>query len=224
MTNFHPTDNQLVEFSAGNLDWALGIAVSAHIHLCPQCKKKVIEYNSIGGAALTQAKPVAIADDAFAQVMSKIKQSPAPQPEHTKTQAGICATARKECLPPVVKKLLPKDKPLKWSFASPSVRAARLQTGQSDYEVCFHKIKRGGKVAEHDHAALEITLVLEGSFSDDKGNYVAGDFLVKQPGEIHRPMAAQDQDCLCLTIVAGPVQLTGLLGKVVNPFLSISPQ
>lgn len=229
MANYHPTDNQLIEFSAGNLDWALGIVVSAHIQLCPQCRKKIIEFNSIGGAALSQAKPVAVADSAFSNVMQKIKTasetSDANIPkDELKQSHSPCTSSTKECLPPVVRKLLPKNKPLKWSFAAPSLRAARLETGQTDYEVCFHKILRGGKVAEHDHADLEVTLVLEGSFSDDKGNYVAGDFIVKQPGEVHRPMAAQDQDCLCLTVVAGPAQLTGLLGKVINPFLSISPR
>ncbi len=223
MSNYHPSDNTLVEFSAGNLDWALGIVVATHLQYCPECKHKVQSYNTIGGTTLLQSSPTAVSDDCFTSVLNKItgdKQNTVSAETRTPQPASDKASE----LPPLVKKLLPTNNPLKWSFVSPSLKAAQLETGQNKYEVCFHKIKRGGKVAEHDHRGLEVTLVLEGSFSDSQGNYVVGDYLVKEPGQVHRPMAAQDQDCLCLSVVEAPVKVTGLFGKLINPFLSISPR
>lgn len=219
MANFHPSENDLLEFSAGNLDWALSICISAHLQLCPACKNKVAQFNSIGGSVLSQAKPVQVADGSLNNVLARIRTTPHEEPAAAIARQHECARA----LPSVVQKLLPKDRPLKWSFVSPSLRAARLETGQDKYEISFHRIKRGGKVAEHGHRGLEVTMVLEGSFSDANGNYVVGDYIVKQPGETHRPMASQDQDCLCLSVVEAPVKVTGLLGKVINPFLSIHP-
>ncbi|MFL0805310.1 MAG: ChrR family anti-sigma-E factor [Agarilytica sp.] len=225
MTNFHPSEDLLVEFSSGNLDWAVSITVSAHLHLCPACKQKITQLNTLGSAMLTRAEPIEVKESSFDHLMARIKNT-----ETDQKNPGVSAQEvqpgcdRTKHLPSVVQKLIPKEKPLKWSFISPSLKAAQLETGQNKYEVSFHKIKRGGKVAEHDHKGLEVTLILEGSFSDAEGNYVVGDFLVKKPGEVHRPIAAQDQDCLCLSVVEAPVKVTGLMGKLINPFLSINPR
>ncbi|MFL0800558.1 MAG: ChrR family anti-sigma-E factor [Agarilytica sp.] len=225
MTNFHPSEDILVEFSSGNLDWAVSIAVSAHLQLCPTCKQKVTQLNALGSAMLSRSESVAVEENSFEKLMTRIKSTETDQETPTITpKEEHTAGERTKHLPPVVQKLIPKEKPLKWSFISPSLKAAQLDSGQNKYEVSFHKIKRGGKVAEHDHKGLEVTLILEGSFSDSQGNYVVGDFLVKKPGDVHRPIAAQDQDCLCLSVVEAPVKVTGLMGKLINPFLSVSPR
>ncbi len=229
MTNFHPSEDILVEFSSGNLDWAVSITVSAHLQLCPTCKQKVAQLNTLGSSMLSRTPPVAVEEKSFATLMTRIKQTEADQKDadiapKTPPKEDLKTCDRTKRLPHIVQKLIPKEKPLKWSFISPSLKAAQLETGQNKYEVSFHKIKRGGKVAEHDHKGLEVTLILEGSFSDAEGNYVVGDFLVKNPGDVHRPIAAQDQDCLCLSVVEAPVKITGLMGNLINPFLSVNPK
>lgn len=225
MANFHPTDNALAEFSAGSLDWALSIPVSAHIELCPECKQKIAEYNTVGGSVLQQVNPISIKENSFEQLMTRIKTEklePISPCDEVHNEHPLDERTRH--LPKVIQKLVPTDKPLKWSSLSPKLKSVILTSGQKKYEVRFHKIKSGGEIAEHDHTGLEVTLVLEGSFSDANGNYAPGDYIEKKPGEVHKPIAAQNQDCLCLSILEGPVKFTGLIGKIVNPFLSISPQ
>lgn len=87
-----------------------------------------------------------------------------------------------------------------------------------------HHIRAGGKVLAHGHAGSEITVVLHGSFSDQDGRYAQGDFLVRGPGDEHRPVAAADSDCLCLAVLDAPIRLGGLLGRLANPFLRIHPR
>ena len=79
-------------------------------------------------------------------------------------------------------------------------------------------------VAWSGHAGSEITVVLHGSFSDQDGRYAQGDFLVRGPGDEHRPVAAADSDCLCLAVLDAPIRLGGLLGRLANPFLRIHPR
>jgi len=225
MATFHPCENTLAEFASGNLDWALAICVSAHLEHCEECRAHVEKLNALGGAFLDQAPSVVSEQPktSFESLMSKIKQIEAaePKPENTVAPAPILS-AKASKLPKAVRKLLPKDK-LQWKMLSPSLKEAHLVTGQDKYQVSFHKIKRGGKVAHHDHRGLEVTIVLEGCFSDEGGTYHVGDYLVKEPGEKHRPMATQNADCLCLSVVEAPVKLTGVVGKLLNPFLTINP-
>lgn len=234
MLGHHPNENTLLEYSAGTLDTATSICVSTHINHCAECRNRVKAYNKLGGDFLSSVPVSPIGSDCFEQLMDKIKlgdshmANPAndscAQSKPTSTIAAKAKKANDERCERVINKLLNKNAPLQWKRVSPSLSEAVLTVGQNTHEVCFHKIRRGGRVAQHDHGGAEITVVLEGSFSDEDGTYQAGDYIERQPGEIHRPIATQNEDCLCLTVVEAPVELTGIVGKIVNPFISFRPR
>lgn len=230
MIQHHPDNNMLLEYASGSLNWAHSLVVSAHLQLCPKCAAQLKLLNSIGGALLESAVPPANHTDdtesAFSRLMGRIDTNENVM-DRVVVDAENPSPSREPVfsnLPPVVKKLMQRNPVLKWRRLSKGLREARLKTGQSRHEVAFHRIAPGNKVAEHDHRGKEITMVLYGSFSDADGVYSRGDFLVREPGEVHRPTATLDQECLCLSVVEAPVALTGFLGKLVNPFLSIKPQ
>lgn len=224
MIRHHPEKDMLLEYAAGTLPWALGLAVKAHLQLCPRCRQQHEQLNSIGGQFLESTEPQPLPGDALQRLMQRIDSADNAKTEiaakPNKVPAGDPALAD---LPRVVRKLVTQNLPLKWRRVSPALKMTRLKTGQDKYEVAFHRICRGGRTAEHDHRGQEVILVLHGSFSDADGVYTPGDFLVRQPGEVHRPIATEDQECLCLSVVEAPVAVTGLLGWIVNPFLGFRP-
>ena len=65
----------------------------------------------------------------------------------------------------------------------------------------------------------EYTVILEGSFSDEAGLYHQGDFLVRDASHRHTPVATNDRECICLAVTEAPIQLTGLFGRLLNPFI-----
>jgi putative transcriptional regulator len=235
MINHHPDDNFLAEYSSGSLAWALSISVRSHLELCSRCQQKVANLNKVGGALLSMSKPESCAAKGLDQALQRIQEFAEPNGVDTGTSVVKTKTQGSELisvyrqdpllnrLPKIVQKLLPVSGKLKWQRVSSALKTARLVTGQDQYEVAFQCINRGGRVVEHGHRGLEVTLVLKGSFSDEKGVYSEGDFLVRNAGEVHRPTATQNQDCLCLSVLAAPVQVTGFLGALINPFLTIRP-
>jgi putative transcriptional regulator len=124
-------------------------------------------------------------------------------------------------LPEFVQRLLPEGD-LDWRSLFPSLKVAPISVGEDKYELALHRIDAGGKAPEHDHLGREITVVLTGSFSDEDGVYQPGDFLVRQPGDTHRPFAARNQECICLSVLEAPIKLTGIK-RILNPFLSFTP-
>lgn len=231
MIKHHPDDNLLTEYASGSLALALGISVCAHLQLCPQCRKRVETLNTLGAVILTNSVAEKVEAQTFSQLMTRIRERSANELAEQKISTHKSTTQKNiqsrdsslKNLPKVIAKLLPQDRELKWQRMSMSLKTARLITGQNEYEVAFQKISSGGKIVEHGHRGLEVTLVLQGSFSDEDGVYSEGDFLVRAAGEVHRPTATLDQDCLCLSVVAAPVAVTGFLGKVINPFLGFRP-
>ncbi|WP_066964895.1 ChrR family anti-sigma-E factor [Microbulbifer sp. Q7] len=237
MIHHHPDSNMMLEYASGSLNWAHSLVVSAHIQLCPKCAAQMKLLNGIGGTLLAASEPVTAAPtpaDSFERLMARIEEdtdaSPAAQQVGERQTTAARTRSRKAkrdpifaSVPPVVEKLLSTNPVLPWRRLSKGLKEARLTTGQNRHEVAFHRIAPGSKVAEHDHRGKEITMVLYGSFSDAEGVYSTGDFLVREPGEVHRPTATQNQECLCLSVVEAPVALTGFWGKLINPFLSIRP-
>ena len=228
MINHHPDQNLLTEYASGSLAWALSIGVCAHIQLCTQCRQKVFNLNKIGGAMLNGVAAEVCAPNSFEKLMLKIQQETKTEKATEVVAVGELKNAYRydpllNRLPQIVEKLLPVDGKLKWKRVSSALKTARLTAGQNEYEIAFQCISSGGKVVEHGHRGLELTLILQGSFSDERGVYTKGDFLVRNAGEVHRPTATLNQDCLCLSVVAAPVFVTGFLGYFINPFLSIKP-
>ncbi len=229
MINHHPDDNLLTEYASGSLAMALGLIVCAHLQVCPHCRKRVEHLNKLGATILTHSVAEAVQPDSFAQLMTRIhnQSTDAIASEKAAQKIELHPTYANDPLfkpiPKVIAKLLPRNGKLKWERVSKGLKSARLVTGQKKYEVAFQRIASGNKVVEHDHRGLEVTMVLCGSFSDEDGVYSEGDFLVRAPGEVHRPTATQNQDCLCISVVEAPVKVTGVFGKLINPFLSFRP-
>jgi putative transcriptional regulator len=70
---------------------------------------------------------------------------------------------------------------------------------------------------------LEYTVVLKGSFSDESSVYTEGDFIIRQPGDVHQPMGAKNGECICLSVQEAPIKLISFLGFFLNPWLKVKP-
>jgi len=159
-------------------------------------------------------------DDVFAKIDTEAADDVLkPRTVFKQTTSGTELSA----LPEMIQNLIPTDEP-NWRFLSPSLRAAAIPVGEDSCELALHKIKAGGSTPTHDHKGREVVVVLKGSFSDEDGIYSEGDFIVHHPGEVHRPQASQNEECICLSVLEAPLRLTGTFHRFLNPLFSFNPQ
>lgn len=216
--NHHPTPEMLVEFSAGTLDTATSICVASHLHFCKCCRDEVARLDEVGSQLMAISSPETIDDALFDKVMVKIDQ---PQPV---AEAAPAPKTGISGFPMHVNKLIHNaSKTPVWKRLSSSMEEAKLFTGQNKFEVALHKICAGGVTPKHDHRGLEYTVVLKGSFSDESSVYTEGDFIIRQPGDVHQPMGAKNGECICLSVQEAPIKLTSFLGFFLNPWLKVKP-
>lgn len=215
--NYHPDHAMLVEFAAGTLETAASICVSAHLHFCKQCREDLMSLNEVGAKLMAEATPEPVGEEVFDSVMAAIDgKEPVKEPQDLHSASTS--------FPFSVSKLISGSATtLTWKRLSASVDIARFKTGQKEFEVALHKICAGGKTPKHDHHGLEYTVVLKGSFSDERAVYREGDFLLRQPGDVHQPMGAQNGECICLSALAAPIKLSNPLGFLMKPWLRINP-
>lgn len=218
-TVHHPHTSMLLEFSAGTLDIAESICVSAHLHFCAHCRDSLHRLDQVGSKLMANEREGAdvVDEHLLESVLEKIDALEENKVPETRRTAGD--------LPPLVNQLIAADeKDLQWRRLSKSVDVAGIKTGQEKFEVALHRICAGGKTPKHDHRGLEYTVVLKGSFSDENSVYSEGDFIVRKPGDTHQPMGAQNGECICLSAQSAPIALSSPLGWIMNRWLSISPR
>lgn len=216
---FHPDQFLLQDYAAGDVPGAVALTLAVHLEYCPRCRADSRQLNALGGSLLEDLDPLPVGEDAFAQLMRRVDgEAPA-------AHAPVAAPRdRSDALPRALSTLIPDGlEALAWNRIG-RLRSTRLAFGDRRREVGLQHIRAGGRVLEHDHRGTEITVVLRGRFSDADGMYQPGDYLVRGPGEVHRPVAAEDVDCLCLAVLDAPLRFNGLLGRVANPFMRIHPR
>jgi len=108
---------------------------------------------------------------------------------------------------------------ISWKRISRDILSYELCRDQNNAKVELRRIRPGGTSITHTHMGDEYTVILEGSFSDEAGLYHKGDFLLRDASHRHTPVATLDKDCICLAVTEATIQLTGFIGRLLNPFI-----
>jgi anti-sigma factor ChrR (cupin superfamily) len=82
-------------------------------------------------------------------------------------------------------------------------KAALFRDASSGEEVAVLRYAPGANVPEHEHAGYEYIFVLQGSQSDERGNYGVGTLVVNAPGTQHTVVSPEG--CVVLAMWARPV-------------------
>mgnify|MGYP003631618853 FL=1 len=223
MANYHPSDELLMSFSAGQMPDALGIIVACHMEDCAHCQQRAALYDRLGGEILMNTEDVPVAPQLLDNLLCKLEL---PEPSAAnETQLNSEASAASEIkliqnLPKPLRRFVNKEfGQLPWSGMTSSLKEFQLPFSGNGYTAKFYKISAGKELPVHTHRGNEYTLVLDGSFSDKAGEYHQGDFILADTQIIHQPKAANDADCICFAVTDAPLKMTGFFGRMLNPFL-----
>ena len=223
MIKHHPSTALLTEYTVGSLSVAPAVSITTHLKYCQQCRDSVGSLKQLGGALLCEAEPAQISNDLLSRTLDRLDadESEMALAEGASEVHEFELSDELKGIPEYLNQFLPRNG-LNWRKLSSSVTVAPISVGETRYELALHKICAGGQTPVHDHNGVEYTVVLKGSFSDEDGMYNEGDFLTREPGDIHRPFATQHEDCICLSVLEAPIRLKGL-GRVLNPFMRFQP-
>jgi putative transcriptional regulator len=214
MANYHPDTRLLNEYASGTLPLAQSVCVSLHLNYCDQCQRAHQRLQQLGSALFEDLSPQQVDDSLLRSVMSRLDEEPEPL-SYQKAEA-------QDAPPPLIQRLMKGDyKDLDWQKVSSDVRISRLRTGDVDNEFALYHINAGASIPQHTHKGTELTLVLEGGFSDEEGSYEVGDFVMRDAEQQHTPTAMQDRDCICIGVLDAPIKFTDWKYRVVNPFLKL---
>jgi putative transcriptional regulator len=209
----HPRDETLLEYAAGNLVSALSAAVACHLSLCPRCRAEVRRMERIGGVLLGELKGEVMDLPALKRaVAAATRQAPAAVPMP----------------PPVPTTILPRPLArhigmgigdIPWKKVGPGVRQYKIRLRRGGGDLRLLSVKPGVELLHHGHYGSELTLVLAGAYTDETGEYHAGDVADLDEDIEHLPRAIGTQPCIC--IIAGEThpRYSSLSVRLLRPFL-----
>lgn len=234
MLKHHPSPELLADYVAGGMRLSHSLCLATHLELCPKCREYVHRLNTLGGCLFQQQTG---STSCMKQLKNKVL---ATLDQHSDTEAvGSCSnfgvgtsssdfdTSLKyrhsdNTVPRPLQQFFNEEKAyssLSWVTLSPSIKVATLLKDKDGTQIALTRVKPGGKMPHHSHTGDELTVVLQGSFSDESGIYRRGDFVYRDVKDRHKPVVTNDAECICLMVLDAPIQFTGWFTRVLNPFL-----
>jgi putative transcriptional regulator len=172
----------------------------------------------MGSALFEQLPQQAVDDSLLDSVLARLDE----EPPLSYSTNGVDNGLDNDGQPALLQRLMAGDyADLDWNRVSAALQTSHLRTGDLDHEFALYHIKAGGSIPQHSHRGTELTLVLEGSFSDEDGVYQPGDFLMRDASHVHSPTATQAADCICIGVLDAPIRFTGWNYRLLNPFLKL---
>jgi putative transcriptional regulator len=209
-TGIDTLDGLMARYVAGRLPYPARVLVEAHLAISPRNRPLVGALESAAGSELDGVSPVTIdnRDERIAAIFERPGMDVAP-----------AASAGDAVMPGVLRQFIGigiEDIP--WKTKMPGYREYLI--GEIDgCEANLLWIKPGRKMPSHTHEGSEITLVLDGAFSDSNGRYGRGDIAVADDSIDHRPIAESDRPCICFAVTDAPLKLTGSYSQMFSDFL-----
>ncbi|SMF90987.1 anti-ECFsigma factor, ChrR [Azospirillum oryzae] len=228
LPNHHPSDALLVAYGAGSLGEGLSLAVAVHLAHCPDCRATLAEVEALGGALLEDLPPAPLESLSLSATLDRLDREEAPgNPCKAMRMRPRCSrpaapSPPAPSLPGPLRAYVPSLEDLSWQRLAPGVRRVELlPRTASGGAAQLLRIAPGTALPHHGHGGLELTVVLSGHFADELGRYGPGDLAEVDGDTNHQPIADSHRDCVCLIATDAPLRFTGLMGRLMQPFIGL---
>ncbi len=203
-------DGLFSRYVAGSLPEPARVLVAAHLSIKPERNHIVSALEDLAGDELSAlvSDQIGNREARLAAVFNAPKLAEMPE---KRSESGI--------LPQELRSFVGFDlENIPWRTKMPGYREFSL--GEIDgCEAKMLWIKAGRKMPAHTHEGSEITLVIDGAFSDLAGRYGRGDISLADDDMDHSPVAEEGRPCICFAVTDAPLRLTGSYRQFFSDFI-----
>ena len=203
----HPGEELLLAYASGASDEALSLVVASHLVFCPGCRQALAALEATGGVLLNDLPPTALGEKALSEVLARLGEQP---------RRPVARKPVKSAIPGPLRSYVGDDfANVPWRRIAPGI-AYHPFFSRGATRAQLIRVAAGHGVAEHTHRGSEMSLVLEGGYTDETGQYAVGDFHTTSPEIVHTPTADADGTCIILAVTEAPLVFRGLLPRLIG--------
>jgi putative transcriptional regulator len=220
MIKHHPKFELIQAFVNGDLPASLSAGISMHADLCPICQQKIsLLTDQVAELNFNESILIRKDDDPtnedvstidFNQMIENITESNDVYVKQVVETKTISFKDKSYNLPSVLNNMM-----LGKTAHIGKLARKRIQLDENEIHTNLLHMEPTGSVPQHTHKGFELTLLLEGSFHDEKGEYVKGDFIMLDGEHVHNPIS--NSGCLCYTVANDAMHFTQGINKLLNP-------
>jgi len=210
MIKHHPSNELLAKFSEGILPATLSVAVAIHVEMCPVCQKELaaLEAKNADNIFIESANDM---DDMFDKTLfDAIIADESIDEVYEQAQVSVDVKDKTYTLPRALTRIGHSN-----FMQIGKLARSRIDLDDGPLRASLLHIDAGGEIPEHTHTGFELTLLLDGEFSDEDGHYVPGDFMMLDGRHNHTPKTIEG--CLCFTVVSSALHFNKGISKLLNP-------
>ena len=210
----HPSEETLAAFVSASLGEGNSLVVATHLAHCTECRSAVREMSEVAGELLERGDAAEVSRDARDAILARIDGTPV-EAESPSSSAEMSPADR--AMAPV--SLYEGGK---WQWVGPGVYRQFIEVpDDTGTHVFMLKAAPGTRLPDHRHVGTEWTCVLKGAFRHDHGRFGAGDFDEADSSVDHNPFVEEGEECICLVALNGHVEMTGWLGRLIQPLVRL---
>ena len=212
----HLTDETLLDHAAGSLSMPMETLVACHLTVCGHCRKRADLAEAVGGSMLEEGEShrlLGTVEDLLARAQMNPGNS-APSVSTFRTSPGV---------PRPLGRLLPDGlEAVDWKRLVPGIKQHNLSEQprrNGAFKLLY--LEPGVVLSAHTHNERELTYLVKGSYQDEIGRFTAGDIADLDNNDVHQPVVDTHEPCIALIATHSPVRYTGVIGKIMQPFVGI---
>jgi len=215
-TSHHLSDETLLDYSNGSLTPSMETLVACHLTVCPHCRRRNTLVDEVGGELLADQEPAATKLSA-AGLLSRARNEPAISVSKPLNPVGDASVPR-----PLGRLLPGPIEALNWRSIAPGIKQFSLSNQhRKDGAFKLLRIEPGVALSQHTHNEQELTYVVRGSYTDELGQFCAGDIADLDNHVEHCPVIDEGEVCIALIATDAPVKYSTMIGKIMQPFVGI---
>ncbi len=201
-------DALMAHYVAGSLPEPVRVLVECHLEMKSDNRSLVWDLECLAGEALENIELAAI--DGRDGRLSKIFASAAPLPAPAFMSSGV--------FPASLRRFVGFDADgVPWKTKLPGFKEYSIDADGFEFSLMW--IRPGRSLPAHTHKGIELTLVLDGAFSDGRARFGPGDISVADETVDHRPVAEKDRPCIALSVLDAPIRLTGSFRQMLGDLI-----
>lgn len=201
-------DALMAHYVAGSLPEPARVLVQSHLELKPDNRGLVKDLELLAGEALeqTEATPITDRDQRLAAIFA----SSAAPTTAARNQGGV--------FPRAIRELMGFDADtVPWKTKLPGFKEYSVDI--DGCEVSLMWIRAGRALPAHTHKGMELILILDGAFIDERGHFGRGDISVADETLDHRPVAGKECPCIAFSVLDAPIKLTGSFRQLIGDLI-----
>jgi putative transcriptional regulator len=215
MPVYHPTKEQVIEFSSGSLPMCESIVISAHMYFCQTCSFNHRQLNTLGGILLDGLKVEETSKALKTSTLKVVSSIDDSQIAPINTPSSRFPHSILDGLFYNRTNVMALEG---WSKLTSKISILPIMSKPMGTSLFLLKAKAGAKSLMHGHKGKEIYVILEGALQDEYDAYKEGDYIYSDECCTHISQVPLDTDSLLLAYMDNPPKIKGFL-SVFNPLV-----